>query len=91
MTASRLLAAKAGEADRAKRSTVDATHTRALLGDLLAAGIGWNEIAGGLGRSAVNLRRSFDRPAVTVKTAGDVARLHHKLLAVDGRATARFG
>lgn len=78
-TATRLAAIRATDTSRARRSTVDATQTRAQLQQLLAVGLQWPDIAAELGRTPANLRRTMHRSTVTVKTARAVARLYRRL------------
>ena len=80
-TAARLANLRATDTTRARKSTVDATETRAQLNQLLAAGLSSSTIAGELGRTPANLRRTMHRATVTVATARAVARLHRRLLA----------
>lgn len=79
-TATRLLAVRAADSSRARRSIIDAGETHAQLQDLLASGLRWPDLATELGRSTTSLRRSMRRGQVTVKTARAVARLHRRLL-----------
>ena len=84
-TACLLLAAQPRPTSRATRSTIDASPTRARIEELLANGIGWAELAAALGRSSANLRRSFARPTVTVKTADEINCLHRNFISAATR------
>ena len=90
-TATRLTAIRATATGRAPRSTVDATHTRAQLQQLLAVGLQWPDIAAELGRTPANLRRTMRRSTVTVQTARTVARLHRRITAGRQANTISWG
>ena len=72
--ADRILRMRPAAHIRSERGTVDATRTRALVESVRDGGVPWTVIADGLGRSVGSLRRTLQRPRVTVRTATDVAR-----------------
>ncbi len=77
--AGRLLRIEPADAVAAPRSLTDATPTRRRLAQLTALGHSTRDLARQLGRTTASIARTLDRPAVTVRTARAVARLHHQL------------
>lgn len=68
-------------ANRAPQSQLDATGTRRRLQALIAAGWSVSELAGQLGRTHTNLRRTMNSRTVTARTAARVDDLYRQLSA----------